>query len=348
MFDFTETDISKLTIHHVGNKLRDENIVFSTDYITDISNDGKQLLLQYFLKSFTSEELFSFFHSSEIELNEVFNFASKIFKNPKKLLENSVKIANHLYDCSYHPKIKGGEFYIAYFNKCKIGEKIVDAIGLFKSEVKEKFIKVDNLKKVFTVKFEEGSDIKKIDKGCLIFNLSEDNGFIVSSIDNISKADEAKYWKDDFLSIKPLKDEYHFTNHFLKLTKQFITTALPKEFEISKTDQVDLLNKSVNYFKENETFDIKEFQKTVFEDKEITKSFRSFGSAYSERNDIDIADRFEISDQAVKKQVKAFKSVLKLDKNFHIYIHGDKELIEKGFDKQKNMNYYKVYFKEEQ
>ena len=61
-----------------------------------------------------------------------------------------------------------------------------------------------------------------------------------------------------------------------------------------------------------------------------------------------IADVFEISGNAVKKQQRVYKSVLKLDKNFHIYIHGDRELIEKGFDDGKSMNYYKVYFREEQ
>lgn len=41
------------------------------------------------------------------------------------------------------------------------------------------------------------------------------------------------------------------------------------------------------------------------------------------------------------------KEVLKLDKNFHIYIHGNHELIEKGFDSNKKMNYYKVYYNTE-
>ena len=48
----------------------------------------------------------------------------------------------------------------------------------------------------------------------------------------------------------------------------------------------------------------------------------------------EIADNFEISAQAVKRQARIFKSVLKLDKNFHIYIHGNRELIEKGFDRR--------------
>ena len=40
-------------------------------------------------------------------------------------------------------------------------------------------------------------------------------------------------------------------------------------------------------------------------------------------------------------------SVLKLDKNFHVYIHGKREYIEKGFDEEKGMHFYQLFFEEE-
>ena len=58
-----------------------------------------------------------------------------------------------------------------------------------------------------------------------------------------------------------------------------------------------------------------------------------------------LADDFDISDSAVKKQARTLKSVIKLDKNFHIYIHGNRNLIEQGEDK--NGKFYKVYYHEE-
>jgi hypothetical protein len=64
-------------------------------------------------------------------------------------------------------------------------------------------------------------------------------------------------------------------------------------------------------------------------------------------NEIELPDNFDISVQAVKKQVRVFKSVLKLDKNFHVYIHGDKSLIEKGVDEKTGKKYYKIYYDEE-
>jgi hypothetical protein len=39
--------------------------------------------------------------------------------------------------------------------------------------------------------------------------------------------------------------------------------------------------------------------------------------------------------------------VIKLDKNFHIYVHGNRELIEKGYDEVLQKHYYKIYFDQE-
>ena len=48
----------------------------------------------------------------------------------------------------------------------------------------------------------------------------------------------------------------------------------------------------------------------------------------------------------MKRQARVFKSVLKLDKNFHIYIHGDRNKIEQGVD-EKGRKFYKIYYEQE-
>lgn len=111
------------------------------------------------------------------------------------------------------------------------------------------------------------------------------------------------------------------TNQVLSITKNYVANQLPDEFEITKADQIDLLNRSVEYFKGHETFNQKEFGSEVLIENSIIKSYRKFEDQYKENNEIELADSFDISPQAVKKQARIFKSVLKLDKNFHIYIH---------------------------
>jgi hypothetical protein len=49
-----------------------------------------------------------------------------------------------------------------------------------------------------------------------------------------------------------------------------------------------------------------------------------------------------LNEKAVKKQARVFKSVIKLDKNFHIYVHGNRNLIERGTDE--NGTFYKICY----
>ena len=84
----------------------------------------------------------------------------------------------------------------------------------------------------------------------------------------------------------------------------------------------------------------------LFEEFYLIESFQKFNQTYRQENEVELADNFKISSQAVKKQSRIFKSVLKLDRNFDIYIHGDKNLIEKGTEKD-GRKYYKIYYQEE-
>ena len=54
-----------------------------------------------------------------------------------------------------------------------------------------------------------------------------------------------------------------------------------------------------------------------------------------------------MSKPAESKGKKYFRPVIKLDRNFHLYVHGNPEFIERGFDSAKQMNYYKLFFNEE-
>jgi len=132
----------------------------------------------------------------------------------------------------------------------------------------------------------------------------------------------------------------------LTLTKDYITSQFQNDFEVTKADQIDFLNRSVDYFKKHETFEKQEFEKEVFGDNDVIESFKKFDQVYQRENEIVLTDSFEISEKAVKKQARAFKSVLKLDKNFHIYIHGNRDLIEQGVDSN-GRKYYKIYYEEE-
>lgn len=72
---------------------------------------------------------------------------------------------------------------------------------------------------------------------------------MVAVVDNVGKGVETRYWIDDFLHVRRRKNAYTNTQNLMTLAKNFITQELPKEFEVSKADQIDLLNKSLDFFK---------------------------------------------------------------------------------------------------
>lgn len=340
-----EITIEHIAVHKVGNKTNDDGIRFSKDEL-DLEDDVRDLLKHYFLSPFKTESRFHLFHDSDLNLNEVYSFAQQVFANPDKFLETSVSLAKHLYAQSSHPKIKKGEFYVVLFDNCVVDGVGTLALGLFKSESRETYLKVFPSRDNYTIDSEEGININKLDKGCLIYNLEAENGYIVEAVDNLNKS-EAHYWFDEFLHLAERKDAYYQTENTLSMTKKFVTSYLPEQFEMDRADEAEMLNNSARYFKENQAFDLDAFANQVLGHPDLAGTFKSYKSEYEEEYKIQIDDHFDINDKATRKQAKNFKSVLKLDKNFSLYIHGDRRYIEKGHDDEKQMNFYKLYYKEE-
>jgi hypothetical protein len=350
MLTYFDATITKLSVHRLGNKSLNEFYSLSENSLKIEDETLRSLLMQYFLSPFEkSYEVFHFTHSSDdVKLNELYHFSTMIFEDQADFHELSGQITKHLFNISNHPKIKSGELYIATFKNIQLEGELVDAIGIFKSETKESYLKVNSEKGDFVLSYEEDAiNITKLDKGCMIFNSEKNQGFKVIVIDQTNRAD-AVYWKDEFLQLKIRNDDFNKTNTMLSICKEFITHQIDDEFDISKADKIDLLNKSMKYFKEKDSFHSEEFSEEVIGNPKAIESFKNFSKQYNDEFGAGLDQPFDISRTAVKKQAKIFKSIIKLDKNFHIYIHGNKDLIEKGFDDDKSMNYYKVYFKEEQ
>ena len=339
------SSLKTVILHLVGNKSADDGLHISETTLV-LDDNIKGLLVNYFLSPFSSDEYFQLYHDSGIEYNVVYGAASQIFDDPETLYEQSVNLAKHLYDQSTHPKIKGGEFYTVYFKDCIVDGDTVDAVGLFKSENKDTFLKVLREGGNFNLESEQGINIKKLDKGCLIFNKERENGYVVAVVDNTNKGIEAQYWIDDFLHVRQRKDEYANTQNVMAMTKNFVTKELPKEFEVSKADQIDLLNKSLQFFKEKDTFDMDDFANEVIEQPAVIESFRNYKKNYESENDIVIDNSFSISNNAFKKQQRSYKRVIRLDRKIQIIIDGNRDHVEQGEDERGK--YYKVYYREEE
>lgn len=339
--DLGNLNIKQVITHHIGNKHNGEEITYSQarGIIGDYS---KEYFTEYFFNAIPLEEFYSFGSEEQRENNSVFRAIKNLFAQ-EDFVTNSKDMAYKLYESGDHPNIKAGLLHIVHMENVVINNESVQAIAIMKSVNAKPFLRFDHQGSHYSIEHELGHDLKSLDLACLVLDLESDEGPIAFSFAP-NKADVSEYWKKDFLNLKVCQTEFHQTKAIMNLAKNYVELQLDEDFDVCKADKIDLLNRSASYFKENESFNRNEFEQKVFEDENVIDSFRNFDDSQTlERNNI-LQDQFDISTYAVKKQSKIFKSVLKLDKNFHIYIHGNRNLIEQGEDEESGKKYYKVYY----
>jgi len=347
--DFSKSKIKHLIIHEIGNKLRDEKI-FLSPIVQTINEHLENILLNYFLKSFlTQKDFYCFNHNSNLNLNEIYIYAKSVFSkdNEKSFIEMSQHMAKHLYEYSLHPKIVRGEFLIVQISNIVFNNKIIDLIGIFKSENKDSFLKVIRDENSIEVKDDTGINISKLEKGCLILNINENDGYIVLNIDNYNQ--NTDYWTNKFLNLKLVNNESYKTKEIMKICKKFSDEILSKKYDVNT--KFTFNNDYINYFEDTKSFDSISFNEMIFKNENMKKDFYQYKELNKNSFEFDFDDRFDVSLEDVKKEKKKIKNVIKLDAKLELKILLNKENgtenIEKGFDTERGMSYYKIYFNEE-
>ena len=336
-----ETYIDKIAVHHIGNPTLDETLTLS-EKLLSLDEDTKSTLNDYFLNGFRSEIFYRFQEGG----NGLSSSVNEAFEDAEAFLPCSVKFAQQLYDITNLPQIKLGDFYTVLFKNCQYNGQPTNALGLFKVENSEAFFNVNYQQEHIDLQLFSGFSLRKPDKGCLVLNLEKEAGYCISVFDSASRGAEARFWIDHFLQLTQKENDYFNTQQAISLCKDYITKELPKNFEVQKADQIDLLNRSMSFFKENTQFDMEEFSKEVIAQPEVIDNFQSYKENIQREKEVVIPQRFDLSAPAIKKEARVFKSVIKLDKNFHIYVHGNRELIEQGTD-ENGRKFYKIFYREE-
>lgn len=348
MIKRNKANISKFIIHKVGNKFNDTKNAFS-EQLVDFDEPSYDLMLPFLLRPFGSVvQSYRFNHHANISLNEINSYASQVFKDDEAFLEVSKHIVTHLFEQSNSAQIKTGDVLVAYFDGIEFDGIITDAIGIFKIENKTNFFQTYLENKSYDVIVQKGISAKKLDKGCLILNQSDTEGPIVLSADQNNY--DAQYWTNHFLNIKFADDANQHTQNYLELCKEFSSEVIKPSYGMQ--EQNAFLAKTVDYFKENEIVNVDRFKADVFEEEKHKSLFDDYKKEFEGDQNILIRNQFDVAEAVVKKQKQKFKSEIKLDTNIQIKLDIDApdastEYLERGYDDEKKMHYYKVYFNAE-
>lgn len=348
MISRKNASISKFIIHKVGNKFNDTKNAFSEKTV-DFDEASYDLMLPFLLRPFGSVvQSYRFNHHSNIVLNEINSYTSQIFNQDDAFIDVSKHIVTHLFEQSNSSQIKTGDVLVVMFEGIEYQEITTNAIGIFKIENKVNFFQTYLEKNSYDVLVQKGISSKKVDKGCLILNQSDAEGNIILSVDNNSY--DAQYWINHFLNIKYADDSNSHTQQYIGLCKDFSQEILKTSY--GSQEQNAFLAKTIDYFKEHEIVAIENFKDEIFEEDKHKTLFDSFKKEYEGENNVLIRNQFDVSDLVVNKEKKKIKTDIKLDTNIQIKLDIDapeaaSEYLERGYDDEKKMHYYKVFFNAE-
>jgi len=349
MINLYNAHIEGLSLHRVGNKSRNEGVLLSQQPFK-ADDELTPLLKEFFLKPFRDKEenYYHFQHEADLEYHELYKMVTAGFEDPEQMHDISKQMARLLFDQSMHPHIKSGELYVAYFKNVQLDNQKMDAIGIFKSELKQDFLEFSEEESQFNAWLKQGVNLSKLDKGALIFNAEKEDGYKVLSVD--SNRYDTRYWLESFLGVDAFEDENFFTKKYLRFCQDFAKeVVLPAE---DKKEEVLFMNRAVNHFAKNDQFEETAFVNEVIDNPDLIPEFRHYKTEMAPKYKIEDVTSFPIANTAVSAARKKIKNVIDLDTNIQIkmdFINPEsaERFVEKGWDEEKQMYYYLVYFNQE-
>lgn len=336
--EIKEAYINKIICHH-----------FSLDVTRRLMNNVEMsikdidtyLLRDFFIKPFANQRNeFSFSHPVNLAYNIVYQSSLDVLQN-KDFVKASQNIYKHLETVSNLPTIKDGDVFVAQIEDVRIEDSYYQALGIFKIESKSEFIETfvdSNGDMSFNVR--SGFTSNKIDKAVLIvFTESQPTGFII----DVSK--DTKFWRQDFLGMNPKANDYSRTKATNKLFLDFINNELPSHREITKEEQVLLVNRFSEIIKNTESVSVNDIANTLFDEPRISSAFEDYKKAFEEKEMIAFGDTFGFEKKAITVSRSARR--IKLDDTAEIHLLKTGGFIERGYDEERGMKYYKLFFNEE-
>lgn len=337
--------ISKFIIHKVGNKFNDTKNAFS-EKLVDFDEPSYDLMLPFLLKPFGSVvQSYRFNHHANIALNEINSYCTQIFNDEDAFIDVSKHIVTHLFEQSTSAQIKTGDVLVVMFEGIEFNEITTNALGIFKIENKVNFFQTYLENNSYDVLVQKGISSKKVDKGCLILNQTDTEGNIILSVDNNSY--DAQYWLNQFLNIKFADDANNHTQQYITLCKEFSTEILKPTY--GAKEQNTFLAKTIDFFKENEVVNVERFKEDLFDDEKQIREFENYKKTFEDEQNLVLRNQFDVAESVVNKEKKKFKTDIKLDTNIQIKLDIDApdaatEYLERGYDDEKKMHFYKVFF----
>lgn len=345
---FDSASIEGIVLAKVGNPQREEPLETSKELFS-VERDDQEMLSTLFLKPFKNLSGHTFRHHAALEQHEMNNHSKAIFNEEGALLKHGQEIASRLYEKSTHPNIKSGDLCIALMTDIEVDGEPTLGICILKSETVQPFLSIHTHDGDLSLSTENGINPEKIDKGCLILNHRAEKGFYILTFDRAGA--ESRFWVRDFLGVRPIADNTYLTTKVADIARDFARENVPAD--ASEPEQkYSAANAALSYFDEHEKFSMQEFEEEVLRDPEAVAKFQRMKADAEEEAGVPFDDGFEISKKDIAKARKKVSATMKFDTGVDVTLRPDfaskrGDIIERGFDEEKRMNFVKIYYNED-
>ncbi len=336
MIDLNPSLMNKIAIHKIGQA--PDQVWLSHKPVNVDTADTSQNLLALLIKGFNKEIEYHIPQESVVK-NEI----DRMFNQPGLFQEISGELAVKYAQTHDPDTIREGEFIVMAVNHILYEGERRNGMIIMKTDTREDFLILKKQNDTYDLALSKGIPLKRIDKCVMIINVHGSDGYrcLFKKI-NFNAGEN--HFVDEFIKARPLPSSYYNTSSYFNMVRTFVNDEMEAE---NKLDKVEKLNRSMDYLKNHESLNASEFENEVFDELEKREAFQNFRKNYSNDNELEITDEFEISPKAVRHNNRYIRSVIKLDRNFHIYVHGNRQHIVRGFDHEKNMHYYQLFFDKE-
>lgn len=336
--ELKEAYIDEVICHHFSVDVTRSLMNNSPMGLSDLDTN---LLKEFFIKPFANIKTeFVFSHPVDLSYNIVYQTALQIIDNGD-FIKCSQDIFKHLQAVSTQPTIKDGDVFVTKVSDIMIGDSYYDGLGIFKIERKSEFIET-YLDEAGVMQFaiKNGFSSNRIDKACLIVFAEK-----MPQCYLIDTSNDTKFWKQDFLGLVPKPNAYSQSKAAVDVFQSFVSEELKERVDLSREEEVSLLNRWTEEVKNADRFEVKQVAEQVIEDEDMRDVFTEYCRAYEEREGVKLNESFDVDKKAVSLPKKL--RTIKLDDTVEINLIKTGPFIERGYDENRGMKYYKLYFKEE-
>lgn len=184
--------------------------------------------------------------------------------------------------------------------------------------------------------------LKKLDKGCIVLNDCRDEGYRVLTIDRTNNGPDAHYWTESFLHVVDRNNDFHSTLQLNDMCTVFLRQMQKNE---SAQDCAKAAKNMTSLLSSGESMTAELLENALAPTEELKQQFADYKQQYEEQHGA-LPSAFTPVSSAIKRKPVNRMNSFKAGSDFEIKILNPNAEILSGYDEERGMKYYKLFYSE--